>query len=149
MYDSSKDTLTHIKRVAELLLKCSTELLKRANEHDNSKLQTPEKELFDKYSPLLAGLQYGSDEYKQALLDLKPALDHHYKNNSHHPEHYQNGVNDMNLFDVIEMLVDWKAATERHLTGNIHKSIEINQKRFEISEQLNKILSNTIKYLGY
>jgi hypothetical protein len=48
-YDSTADTLLHIKRVAELLTQASCELINRANVHDNSKLSSPEKELFDEY----------------------------------------------------------------------------------------------------
>ena len=32
-------------------------------------------------------LTYGSDEYKACLTEMKPALDHHYAANRHHPEH--------------------------------------------------------------
>lgn len=148
-YDSEVDTLKHIKRVNELLVNTSIELLKRAQVHDNSKLGRNEKPLFDIYTPKLKGCTYGSDEYKQYLKDLKVALDHHYKENSHHPEHYENGVNGMDLFDLIEMFFDWKAATERHADGNIMKSIEINKGRFELSEQLCDILRNTAVRLGY
>lgn len=86
-YDSKADTLLHIKRVAELMTNASSELIRRANVHDNSKLESPEKELFDEYTPKLAGSTYGSDEYKEFLKQLKVGLDHHYQNNSHHPEH--------------------------------------------------------------
>ena len=53
----------------------------------------------------------------------------------------------MNLFDLIEMLVDWKAASERHNNGNIRKSIEINGNRFNMSPQLIRIFENTVKDL--
>lgn len=86
-YDSTADTLLHIKRVNELLLIFSSELMSRAIVHDNSKLESPEKELFDEFTPKLKGTTYGSDEYKSYLSELKVALDHHYANNSHHPEH--------------------------------------------------------------
>lgn len=148
-YDSEKDTLLHIKRVNKLMTEASMELLIRANIHDNSKLKSPEKEIFDEFTPKLKNCTYGSDEYKNFLKEMKVALDHHYKCNSHHPEHYTEGINGFNLFDLIEMFFDWKAATERHADGNILKSIEINQKRFGISEQLSKILLNTCTYLGY
>lgn len=148
-YDSTADTLKHIKRVNELLLIASMELQQRAIVHDDSKLVSPEKELFDEYTPKLADVEYGSEEYKQFLSGLKVALDHHYAANSHHPEHYKNGVDGMNLFDLIEMLLDWKAASERHATGNIMKSLEINQERFKISPQLNNIIENTVRYLGW
>src|SRR5690554_3471786 len=100
-YDSTKDTLLHIKRVNELLSLAAIELLARGQEHDNSKLESPEKELFDEYTPKLKDSTYGSDEYKANLKGLEPALKHHYMNNSHHPEHYENGINGMDLFDLI------------------------------------------------
>ena len=146
-YDSKQDTLQHINRVKDLLEGVAVELVQRGHNHDASKLENPEKELFDTYTPLLKQLEYGSDEYKESLEKLKPALEHHYANNSHHPEYYENGVDDMDLFDVVEMLCDWKAATERTKNGDIYKSIEINQKRFNLSPQLTKILLNTIDKL--
>jgi hypothetical protein len=148
-YDSKTDTLLHIKRVAQLLTEASAELIRRANVHDNSKLNSPEKEFFDEYTPKLAGCTYGSDEYKSFLKELKVGLDHHYANNSHHPEHYENGVNGFDLFDLIEMFFDWKAAGERHNDGNIYKSIEHNKTRFSLSEQTVSIFQNTAKNLGY
>lgn len=98
-------------------------------------------------TPLLKDLTYGSEEYKKSLAELKPALDHHYSHNSHHPEHYKNGVDDFTLVDLVEMFCDWKAASERHVNGDIFKSIQINKDRFEISEQLAKIFENTINKL--
>jgi hypothetical protein len=142
-YDSKTDTLLHIKRVNELLMFAATELLRRARVHDDSKLLSPEKELFDEFTPKLAGCTYGSDEYKKYLEQLKVALDHHYAYNSHHPEHYKNGMNGFDLFDLIEMFMDWKAATERHNDGNIYKSIDINQKRFDYPEMIANIFRNT------
>ena len=148
-YDSAKDTLLHIKRVNELLLLFAKELMDRAICHDNSKLYDPEKPLFDKMTPLLKGLTYGSEEYKKSLAELKPALDHHYSHNSHHPEYYKDGINDCNLFDLVEMLCDWKAASERHADGNIFQSIQINKTRFAMADQLAKIFENTVnKLLG-
>ena len=147
-YDSKADTLLHIKRVNQLMTEAASELIRRANVHDDSKLENPEKELFDEYTPKLKDCTYGSDEYKEFLKGLKVALDHHYQNNSHHPEHYENGVNGFDLFDLIEMFFDWKAATERHADGNIMKSIEINQKRFKYSDELKQIFINTITELG-
>jgi len=102
-YDSRADTLQHIKRVNELLMFAVSELLIRARKHDNSKLESPEKELFDEYTPKLKQCTYGSDEYKEFLKELTVALDNHYANNSHHLEHYENGVNGFDLCDLTEM----------------------------------------------
>lgn len=148
-YDSTADTLLHIKRVSTLLSEAAIELLRRANRHDDSKLKSPEKELFDEMTPVLKDLVYGTPEYKASLDRLKIALDHHYLVNSHHPEHFTNGINGMDLFDVLEMFFDWKAATERTNTGNIYKSIDFNEKRFAMSPQLAEIFRNTAKKLGY
>ena len=104
---------------------------------------------FDKLTPLLAGSEFGSSEYRDFLKQLKPALDHHYAKNSHHPEHYWDGINGMDLFDIIEMFADWKAASERHENGDIYKSIEINKRRFEMSAQLKQIFINTASNLGF
>jgi len=81
------------------------------------------------------------------LAELKPALDHHYSHNSHHPEHYENGIDDFTLADLVEMFFDWKAASERHNDGDVLKSIEINKQRFGLSEQLCKIFENTERWL--
>lgn len=142
-YDSEADTLKHIKRVNELLLIAAQELIKRAIVHDASKLQEPEKSKFDELTPKLKGLTYGSEEYKASLTELGEALKHHYANNSHHPEHYQEGINDMDLLDLIEMFFDWCAASERHTDGNIYTSIDRNEGRFGMSEQLVNIFKNT------
>lgn len=144
-YDSRHETLKHIKRVSDLLNSAAIELIMRGINHDRSKLESPEKELFDELTPKLDGCEYGSDEYKEFLNELKVALDHHYLHNSHHPQHYINGINGFDLFDLIEMYFDWVAATERTKNGAIEKSIEINKERFEMSDQLSEIFLNTSK----
>jgi hypothetical protein len=148
-YDCTKDTLLHIKRVSALLTMVATELLERSNNHDSSKLREPEKSYFDKYTPKLKGSKYGSEEYNNFLKELKPALDHHYSKNSHHPEHYKNGVDEMNLFDIVEMFVDWLAANERHTENktDIFESIDYNKQRFKMSDQLTSIFKNTINFM--
>jgi hypothetical protein len=141
------DTFRHIERVRNLLNVCVIDLLERGERHDQTKLESPEVELFTEYTDKLKTCTYGSEEYNGYLKAIKPALDHHYAHNSHHPEHYKNGVDDMNLMDLVEMIVDWKAASERHNDGNIRKSIEINAKRFNMSPQLVKIFENTANLL--
>ncbi len=148
-YDSTSDTLKHIKRVQELLNIAAIELINRGNIHDNSKLNEPEKSEFDRLTPKLKTLTYNSQEYKDSLKELGIALKHHYENNSHHPEHYVHGINDMNLFDILEMFIDWKAASERHNNGNIWKSFDENRERFKMSDQLYWIFRNTAKYLKF
>lgn len=194
MYDSSDDTREHIRQVRVLLHKFRGRLSHRAAGHDESKLEGPEKEAFDEFTPKLAATTYGSEEYKACLADLGPALEHHYAQNSHHPEHYrwhcavcdgsfsarqapasqwddgtshrfcprccsngsviweaelmdkpEHGIHGMTLLDLVEMFCDWKAATLRHKDGDIRRSIELNQKRFGYSDDLKRILLNTVE----
>lgn len=147
--DSSLDTLRHSRRVDELLLEVLTAIQSRLTKHDASKLESPEKEIFDEYSPKLGQLEYGSPEYKESLAQMTPALDHHYANNRHHPEHFANGINGMTLVDLVEMLADWRAATERNKNGSLARSLDIQQDRFDISDQLTQILENTAAEFGW
>lgn len=129
------------------MIDAAQEILRRAKVHDESKLYAPEKELFDEMTPILKDIEFGSQEYKDSLAKLKPALDHHYQHNSHHPQHYRNGIKGMDLFDLIEMFMDWKAAGERTKDGDIYKSIRENERRFEMSEELVEIFKNTANRL--
>ena len=149
MHDSKGDTLEHIQTVQIFLDKIIIELMHRAQNHDETKLRSPEKEYFDEWTPKLSSVTYGSDEYCDMLDQMRPAIDHHHKNNPHHPEFFNNDFCKMNLIDLMEMLADWKAATKRHNDGNINESLEINARRFNIPESLICILKNTIKHMGW
>lgn len=148
--DSTQDTLDHIDKVRKRILSIVGNLVARSDVHDLSKLSEPEKSAFDILTPKLKGLTYGSEEYRACLRELKPALDHHYAKNSHHPEFYVEGVSGMSLMDLIEMISDWKAAGERHDPPNsILDSIEKNTSRFNLSPDLKQILLNTVRELGW
>lgn len=139
-------TLTHIMQVQRNLNEFAFELVERGIRHDASKLEPPEVEAFARLSGNLSQSEYNSDEYHSGIrqLDLNGALTHHYENNSHHPEHYSNGVNGMTLFDVVEMYCDWKAAVLRQKDGDLLKSIDANEERFKLAPQLAQILRNTV-----
>lgn len=142
--ETNKETFRHILTLRSLLSQCCLELLTRGNKHDLSKLEEPEVDLFSEYTPKLKHMEYGSEEYKECLKALKPALDNHYKMNNHHPEYYENGINDMDLFGILEMCLDWKASSLRGKNGDLLKSLEIQRDRFNIDTQLYQILKNTI-----
>jgi hypothetical protein len=148
-YDSTADTKAHIREVQNAMGAIGIRLATRANVHDLSKLQAPEKAAFDVATPKLKGLTYGSPEYKAATDELGVALEHHYKANSHHPQHFPDGIDGMSLLDVVEMFCDWAAAVKRHDDGDLAKSIEINKERFGISDQLVSIFKNTQKEMGW
>ncbi len=149
VYDSTLDTLRHSRRVDELLLQLITDLQARLTKHDQSKMEPPEKEMYDRVTPRLKASTYGSEEYKGFLADMGEGLAHHYAKNRHHPECHEDGVNGMTLVDVAEMVCDWKAATERHDDGSLEKSFPIQAKRFDLAPQLVDIMRNTAIELGW
>lgn len=149
MSDSTLATLQHSRRVDELLLQVISGIQSRVTKHDLSKMEDPELQIFDEFSPKLKDSTYGSDEYKGFLEEMGSGLRHHYANNRHHPEHYPNGIEGMTLVDLVEMLCDWKAATERHDDGDLDRSLWIQRDRFHITDQLLSILRNTATEAGW
>ena len=155
-YDSRPETQQHINRVRDFIFKAVANLNARARVHDASKLVSPEVEAFDEATPKLAGMEYGSEEYKESLAALGPALQHHFQFNDHHPEHYPNGVRGMSLLALLEMLCDWRAASERmkqrtddpEKVKSFESGLAFNKERFEISDDLYEILLNTARELG-
>lgn len=101
MEDSTLKTVEHIRYVQYLLNLIIGELLDRSLKHDKTKLESPEKEIFDEFTPKLSKSTYMSDEYHQFMEEMKVALDHHYANGRHHPEHFKKGIDDMSLIDLI------------------------------------------------
>jgi hypothetical protein len=49
--------------------------------------------------------------------------------------------------DLVEMFLDWYAACRRHNDGDIRKSIQINEDRFNIPPVLSDIFRNTVQFL--
>jgi hypothetical protein len=138
------ETLKHVNEVRANIWTLIKELDLRAQVHDASKFEEPERSVFADNTPKLAKTEYGTPEYDVLLEQVKPAIEHHYAKNTHHPEHWPHGIEDMDLLDLVEMLADWTAATKRNKNGNIHKSIEHNEQRFGINPQLSKIFTNTV-----
>lgn len=141
------ETMRHIDSVRNLISKLIIQLLDRAQKHDQTKLEHPEVEVFAQYTDQLSTLTYGSKNYDDCKALMFTALEHHYAHNRHHPEHFKNGIDDMNIIDLVEMFCDWKASASRGTDGNIRKSLEINGRRFNMSPQLVKILENSISLL--
>lgn len=135
--------LNHQHTVRQMLGAVSRLIVLRGKRHDRSKLRNDELPYFAKAAELKT-VKYGSKEYyriKESILG--PACTKHYERNRHHPEHFENGIEDMNMLDLIEMLVDWNAACLRHddpEEHNIFKSINHNRMRFKIKKDRAQLL---------
>jgi Family of unknown function (DUF5662) len=142
-YDSRADTLAHIHHVRDNIDVFVRAMLRRGRAHDASKFSAAEKTVLDEVMPLLDGVAYGSPAWDDIVARAAPALEHHYRHNSHHPEHYGNaGIAGMDLFDVVEMLCDWMAAARRNSSDGV--KLAYNVEKFAIDPQLAAILANTL-----
>ena len=142
-YDSTAATLAHVRKVRGYIDVFVAEMLARGRAHDASKLEHPEKATLDRVLPLLDGVAYGSPDYQAVVEQARPALEHHYRRNSHHPEHYgEAGVAGMDLFDLVEMVCDWMAAAERNPADGVRLAHNVGL--FGIEPQLASIIGNTL-----
>jgi hypothetical protein len=148
-YDSRVDTYKHIAVVRGYLLTIAYIIMMRGDDHDLSKLEEPELSVFNEYTPKLEASTYNSEEYKQFLAGMGEGLAHHYEVNDHHPQHFKDGIHDMDLIQLIEMLADWKAATLRHADGNLERSIQENADRFGYDDNMMDLLMTTAHNLGW
>jgi len=143
------DTLLHISEVKAGLEKICSELKLRGLIHDSTKLQEPEFSSFVSTRPRFKQVNYGTPEYQKLTDEIKPAIDHHYENNRHHTVFFKNGINDMNLIDILEMISDWKAAERRSPDKKLIDTLGYAYKKYGISEQLAEIITNTLHYLNW
>lgn len=145
MSNFTNDLHKHKLVLKALLYNLANQLKERADKHDDSKYEKEEKDVFESIDNIK---REDFDTYEQYYNCTKPliqkALDHHYANNRHHPEHFENGVNDMNLLDVLEMVVDWDTSASCRGT---ELDTNYSFKRFKIEPQLQKIILNTLKIL--
>ena len=140
-YDCTAEVKEHISLVQFWAAHFGRILADRALVHDASKLNNPvEKQMFDTWTPELKTREAGTPEYQEALAQMGVGLQMHYQANSHHPEHYKDGVDGMNLYDVVEMVCDWMVVCEKK---GVPVDMGYLQTRFKISPQLRAIIENT------
>ena len=143
-YDARLDSLLHIKKVSTNINEIAIEVIKRSIKHDDSKFESPERETLDKIVPILKKGS-SSPNYSEAKKEVKELMDVHKSKNSHHPEYYSNGINGMNLLDVIEYLSDMKAESNNNLEEILLK----NSKKYSWNEQFLNIMKNTMEILKW
>ncbi len=139
--------LIHRSRVRFFLDIFVKDLLHRASIHDESKLREPEfSELSGNFQRLHES-SVADPSYEAGKLAVAKALQHHYAVNRHHPEHFERGIRDMNLLDLLEMFADWKASSENQNDGNLRKSIEVGARKFSFPPELTEIFKNTMEVI--
>lgn len=134
----------HVVSVQKSLNSFASELIERGRIHDASKFSDPELSGFAENVDNASDIVYGSDEHSKKMNEMRVIIDIHHTNNRHHPEHWGDGVNEMTLLDILEMLADWKTASAQYKDGDLLKSVEINCKKYKVDDQLKRIILNTI-----
>ena len=74
------------------------------------------------------------------------AWEHHYKNNSHHPEYYLDADGDpldMEIIDIAEMLLDWEAMSMK-FGGSTYDYYMKNRDNKPLSEYTKGVIDNVI-----
>lgn len=85
-------------------------LRERASRHDKSKFEESERIGYI-YRTWQSYCVLNNIEFSYPEEIVKEAINHHLKNNSHHPEFYS-CPDDMTEMDMIEMVCDWTAMSE-------------------------------------
>lgn len=135
----------HKERVSFYLLEFAKELMNRSVNHDNSKFGDDELDEYSKVIDVFDKCRFGTSEYSKSRDKISSVVKLHQSRNRHHPEHFPNGIDGMDLVDLLEMISDWKSATRNHDVGSTMKSsVEFCIKRYNISPQLAQIIVNTI-----
>lgn len=130
------------------LLQIADALRERAMLHDISKYNFDEFQSIVKIKTIARQFPYGSPEYEQGIKDNQEGLDKHLKRNRHHPEYHPNGVSDMGLIDLIEMICDWKAANRVRDDMRWNEATEVHIKRFNLTPQQIWLINLIIKELA-
>ncbi|MBW2094186.1 MAG: hypothetical protein JRI80_04790 [Deltaproteobacteria bacterium] len=143
------DTLMHISEVRENLAEMTAELTRRGIAHDRSKLEALEFDAFVSTRPKFKKANYGSPEYQECVDAIKPAVDHHYSVNRHHTGFHVVGFAGMNLFDILEMLADWKAAARRSPDLSFEDSLPKAFEKYNIPRNMQRHIMTTLRDLGW
>lgn len=139
-------TMEHKARVSILLTKVAKELIRRGNVHDNSKFKTPERELYEMNHDKLDTVKFGTEEYRKLHDEMSVAIEHHYKENDHHPEHFKDGIVDMDLLQIMEMLADISAVAKTKGTDVVAFLPDFMREK-NIPENFYTILRNTLEHM--
>ena len=137
----------HQQKVGSVMQKVICELMDRALKHDDSKFATQQLRdnlvtLPDKWKLQQQGHGYHSPEQEEHRKRFAPEIHRHRSAHPHHPEHFGNNVNKMDLIDLMEMLCDWYVAAP-----DIDQSIRENSRDYKIDPHISQILKNTARKL--
>jgi hypothetical protein len=110
--DWNEEQREHEQIFQQLCLEFNVFIINEAIKHDNSKWSAEEYETFLGARDSLRGSKDGTDkEYTNHY--KSDAIQHHVKNNSHHPEFWDERGLPMPVVNVIAMFFDWLSRSKQ------------------------------------
>lgn len=125
------------------------ELDRRALTHDMSKLSPEEVEGFVRINRTAREHAYGSPEYDESMdREKQPGgcIALHFSRNSHHPEFHESDA-DMGFLDIIEMVLDWKAASDTYGKMTLRGSLPHHRERFAFTEAQWWLIEQVVEWI--
>lgn len=147
-----KSVMMHKTHVSLLMEIMSRDIRRKGRLHDVSKLSGIEASMGEMFQedynkinvaiPLMPDIEKYNNE-------MAPAFVEHFKNNDHHVEHFKNGLSDMNILQLTELLCDSLAhmIEKGYAKYECLEKIEFQLKSCNASDDLISIAKNTIDYL--
>ena len=141
--------MRHRNMVNYALNEMADELRTRGRVHDLSKLQYDEFVGYIGINVAARQYEFGSDELKAAIAEQGDSVRLHYRRNQHHPEWYDS-PDSMTLMNVIEMVIDWWAASMAYggnSKGDVRRSRDEMYKRYEFSEGQRWVIDQMVDWI--
>lgn len=123
--------LRHHRHVSHLLRELARQLESRADLHDLTVLELDEFQGRVEIQHVARTHPYDSPEYRESIKD-NTSLQLHYSRNSHHPEYYPAGVDEMSFIDFIEMTIDWLGASRTYRNTSFEDGLKDQIRRFKL-----------------
>jgi len=141
--------IAHRDHVRLNMGKLSNEIERRALAHDLSKLSAEEMAGFVRINRAAREHPYGSEEYRESLASENRkdgCIAIHYERNSHHPEHYDS-PKEMGFLDLIEMVMDWKAASDTYGKMTLRGSLPHHRERFDFTPEQWWLIESVVDWI--
>ena len=138
--------IRHRERVCDELARLSYELQRRARVHDRDKLEPQKFHGFAQINQTARTHAYGTPEYRESLRHAGPVIASHYAVARHHPE-YHAAESDMGWVDIIEMVINWKAAADIYGKMTLRDGLPKHRERFAFTDAQWWLIEQVVDWL--
>ena len=125
------------------------ELERRAVAHDLSKLSTDEVEGFVEINRNARENPFGTAAYevgKRKAMEPGGCIALHFSRNSHPPEYHETAA-DMGFLDIIEMVLDWKAAADTYGTNTLRDGVPHHYAQQEFTPEQKWLIESVVDWI--